>query len=102
MKFTRFILAAVSLATMAACQTSLPSDQIPQEAKLPTTSKTDPCGANDLAFMTGMRVGEIKFDTLERPVRIVGPKSVVTLDHRPDRLNVDIDSSERITGFHCG
>jgi hypothetical protein len=49
-----------------------------------------------------MRVAEVEFDTAQRPVRIVGPKSAVTTDYQPERLNVKIDASDRITGFSCG
>jgi hypothetical protein len=49
-----------------------------------------------------MRIGDVKFDTSAGPVRIVGPNSAITKDHRPARLNVLIDASERITGFRCG
>ena len=35
-------------------------------------------------------------------LRVVGPDTVVTMDYRPDRLNVMVDADSRITGFRCG
>lgn len=98
MSFVRFVVVAASLVALSACQRAPTEPQGPGALE----ASGDPCGANDLSFMTGMRVGEVQFDTVDRPVRIVGPRSAVTLDHRPNRLNVSIDASERITGFRCG
>lgn len=103
MVYSRVAAALAALAALSSCQMSglLEKNEplIPAETR---AALADSCGAEDLAFMTGMRVGEVEFDTAERPVRIVGPKSAVTTDHSPERLNVNIDSSERITGFTCG
>ena len=99
MKITRVIIAVSSLSAVAACQLAPPPEQT--APKQPPAS-ADACGARDVAFMAGMRIAEVSFDTTDRPVRIVGPNSAVTLDHRPERLNVTIDASERITGFACG
>ena len=34
--------------------------------------------------------------------RLIYPGTPVTEDSRPDRLNIDIDQSGRITGVWCG
>ncbi|WP_438990638.1 I78 family peptidase inhibitor [Lentibacter sp.] len=103
MNFKTITAAFGAIAALSACQMNGILDQneplIPAETR---AALADSCGADDLAFMTGMRVGEVEFDARERPVRIVGPNSAVTTDLRPERLNVKIDSSERITGFSCG
>lgn len=98
MLFIRFVIIAASLVALSACQLAPTEPVGPRVGDV----SSDPCGANDLGFMTGMRVGEVQFDTVDRPVRIVGPRSAITMDHRPERLNVNIDASERITGFRCG
>ena len=94
-------LAATTLFT--ACQMNGMLEQ--KDPLIPATTRAalaDTCGAGDLTFMAGMRVAEVEFDTAQRPVRIVGPKSAVTTDYQPERLNVKIDASDRITGFSCG
>lgn len=103
MKFTTITAAFGAIAVLSACQMNGLLDQ--SEPLIPEATRAaleESCGASDLAFMTGMRVGEVEFDARDRPVRIVGPNSAVTTDLRPERLNVKIDSSDRITGFSCG
>lgn len=34
--------------------------------------------------------------------RALGPDDMATMDFRPDRLNIDLDASGKITGFRCG
>ena len=34
-------------------------------------------------------------------VRVLGPNSAMTMDYRPDRLNVNVDAGNVITGFRC-
>lgn len=34
--------------------------------------------------------------------RALGPTDMATMDFRPDRLNIDLDESGKITGFRCG
>ena len=103
MKFKTITAAFGTIAVLSACQMNDILDQ--NEPLIPAQTRAalaDSCGAGDLAFMTGMRVGEVEFDARERPVRIVGPNSAVTTDLRPERLNVKIDGADRITGFSCG
>jgi hypothetical protein len=35
-------------------------------------------------------------------VRAIRPGTAVTMDFRPDRLNIDIDEKNIVTGFRCG
>ena len=35
-------------------------------------------------------------------VRAIRPGMAVTMDFRPDRLNIDIDEKNVVTGFRCG
>jgi len=37
-----------------------------------------------------------------RTVRVVRPGDAVTMDHRPDRLNIQLDGQDRIAQFRCG
>jgi hypothetical protein len=35
-------------------------------------------------------------------VRIIRPGMAVTMDYRIDRLNIDLDAKNVVTGLHCG
>ena len=35
-------------------------------------------------------------------VRRLGPRAMATMDYRTDRLNIDVDSTGRVTGLRCG
>ena len=37
-----------------------------------------------------------------RTVRAIRPGMAETMDFRPDRLNIDIDEKNIVTGFRCG
>jgi len=65
-------------------------------------AREDTCGADDLIALIGTAQSDHDFANPERPHRIIAPNSAVTLDHRPDRLNVDLDEAGRITRFWCG
>lgn len=60
------------------------------------------CGASNLQSLVGANVASYDFDTLDQDVRILPPGSVMTMDHRPDRLNVDLDETDQITRLWCG
>jgi hypothetical protein len=37
-----------------------------------------------------------------RTIRWIRPGDMVTMDYRTDRLNIDLDANNRVTGFRCG
>lgn len=43
-----------------------------------------------------------KAATGARNVRVIRPGMAVTMDYRPDRLNIDLDEDGRVTRVHCG
>lgn len=40
--------------------------------------------------------------TRARTLRWIQPGGVVTMDYRTDRLNVELDAGNRVTGMRCG
>jgi hypothetical protein len=44
----------------------------------------------------------LRVSDLPHPQRILPPGSVVTQDHRPDRMNVFLDAAGRVTAITCG
>ena len=64
-------------------------------------SPTDPCGADAHAGLVGTNVAAVT-PPADLDARIVGPDTVVTMDHRPERLNVETDADGTITALRCG
>lgn len=64
----------------------------------------DPCGAVPLQALVGQdRSALAEAGVTEgRDVRILPPGAVVTMDHRPDRLNIDLDDDDRVVRLRCG
>lgn len=85
------------LMVLAACQSEAQDDRGSgnEMAKSDVT-----CGAE--AFEE--RVGQVISDTMDWPegARIVYPWTAITMDHRPDRLNVILDENGTIVQIRCG
>ncbi|MBT0669082.1 hypothetical protein HT136_11975 [Novosphingobium profundi] len=99
---------AIAAITLAGCT---PATQ--GEANMPpppSTTRPDPqplCGAE----LYQKHVGEVASEALlasiretqgKKPVRVLKPGSVMTMDYRGDRLNVEVDADNVITRLHCG
>ena len=61
----------------------------------------DGCGAGRYQHLLGTLVSETDFSGID-DVRIIPPGTAVTLDYRPDRLNVETDAKGIITRIACG
>ena len=86
---SRAITAAATLA-LAACQ--------------PTPGPTpgpDSCNAGQYQALIGTPVDNADFSGQDS-LRIIPPNSAVTMDHRPDRLNVETDADGLILRLYCG
>ncbi len=92
------LIAAPVLLTLAACQSEGP-------ARVPPPPQ-DACGAGQLSRFLGKEVGgvmaEITSAAAGRSIRTIRPGDAVTMDHRPDRLNVELDEQGRIARLRCG
>lgn len=61
----------------------------------------DACGASRFRALLGARASEIDPATLPSSARIVGPRTVVTDDFVPERLNILVDADGRVTSMRC-
>ena len=94
------ILAAVLL---AACSSVQPEPGAPGRYG----SAAGACNATPVAWAVGKQAEQ---ETMRRIwhesgaglIRPIGPDTAVTRDHRPDRVNVEIDRNNTITGITCG
>lgn len=61
----------------------------------------DACGAAQMQALIGTPVAAQDF-TGRDAVRILPPGAMMTMDHRPDRLNIEHDADGVITRIWCG
>lgn len=66
-----------------------------------TNPPEDACHAAQYAGLIGKGITEPGVPAESADVRYIRPNSQVTMDFRADRLNIDIDAGEKITGFRC-
>ena len=88
----RLVFLGFSVAALTACQ---PNGETP-----PDMAET--CGADALQHHVGEPRSAFESTGIEAPTRILPPGSAMTMDHRPDRLNVELDEDDRITRIWCG
>ncbi len=91
----RKTLAALALAGgLAACQTS-------------TVDAADTCNARQLdIYLNALSATEVKVTIANRvgsrPIRYYTEGDPITMDHNPQRLNVELGKDTRINRFWCG
>jgi len=96
-------VAGTALMALAACTTV--SGEEP--ATMPPAPDLKPiCGADMLGSYVGQPASDSTIAAIrewrgDNPVRVIRPGTVVTMDYRPQRLNIDVDESGTITGFRC-
>ncbi len=98
MHFRSFVASAATVVALSSCQLS---DIAKPDIPGPTPPAADACGATELAFVVGMTATDVDFGT-RSSVRIISPDTAVTMDHNPARLNVNTDTSGKITSLNCG
>lgn len=84
-------LLGLSLLALAACQADGSATQGPQE-----------CIAAQLQDAVGQPITDLGDEALPEPVRVMGPDSAMTMDFRPERLNVILDRQQIIQRIYCG
>lgn len=62
---------------------------------------TASCGADRLQGLVGQPESVVAAMTFSQPVRIIRPGTPVTMDYRPDRLNIEIDANGRVARVQC-
>ena len=98
---TRLLLPALIVAALAACTTPMhDGGPLPPE---PVAS----CNASRGNWAIGQAPTEdvlrrLQADTGSAALRVLRPGTVVTMDYRGDRLNVDVNERNAITGLRCG
>ncbi len=60
------------------------------------------CGAEGLQPLVGQPQSVLAAMTFAAPTRVITPGTAVTMDHRPDRLNIEVGADGRIARVYCG
>ena len=83
-------------------ETSPVADDSPSAAE--PTAECDASKADGLVGREASEANgaEAKRLTGARAIRWIRPGQAVTMDYSPSRLNIKVDSNERIEGFACG
>ncbi|WP_447927975.1 I78 family peptidase inhibitor [Vreelandella sp. EE27] len=108
--------AALALAVLlSGCTTNTGVAQAPTSPDVsapppPRVGETAPRGECDIARLdqvtgeqlTDARTRELQAESGASDVRVLTPDSSATMDHRADRLNIEVDEAGRISAFRCG
>jgi hypothetical protein len=108
----QFALMAVAVAGCAEPQTPPPvRTSPPTMGSRPVgpvgAPQIDSCGLGSIADVVGKAVTETLPEDARkrsgaRTVRVIRPGMMVTMDFRPDRLNIDLDDKGVVTNLRCG
>lgn len=87
------VLALLPLLALAACV---------EPAPLPVDEPdTDQCNASALQGLVGQPSTVLQNMMLKAGTRVINPGDAVTMDFRPDRMNIEIGTSGRIEKVAC-
>lgn len=84
-------VALVAPLLLSACMPAAPVD----------ITTADQCGAAGLQNLVGQPQGAIAAMTFPEGTRIITPGMAVTMDYRPDRLNITIGDDGNIASVTC-
>ena len=104
------VLSALALGILAACATTTPTkaasdDNVSKEevAKANQPPSADECGARAMQNLVGKNISEIPQAPASANWRVACTTCPVTLDYRPDRLNIFFDEKTgEIKQVRCG
>jgi hypothetical protein len=90
------VLAGCAVLFLAACWS------IPAPEPVPEGPDLAQCGADALQGLVGQPASVLQTMKFGQETRIIRPDTAVTMDFRPDRLNIEIDAAEQIVRVQCG
>lgn len=90
--FTKLALAALPLVALTACVQPEPATPAPD---------ADACNASSLSGLVGQPSTVLKTMLLPAGTRVINPGEPVTMDFRPDRMNIEIGTDGRIAKIGC-
>jgi hypothetical protein len=102
----RCALGLLTAGLLAACSATPAPDDAPRPPPM-TQTDGDECGATRVQAHTGESFSAALERTIATQsdagrVRVIHPGQAYTMDYRPDRLNVHVDATGRISELSCG
>lgn len=94
----KHILMLAPLAVIAACTD--PALQTPTAPPVPVAG-ADTCNAGRHVNLVGQDATALERVLIMGPVRVIRPGQPVTMDFRPDRINFNIGTDNRIVSVSC-
>ena len=92
----RFIAPAILL-LLTACGTTAPAPSVPP---LPPLAQ-DTCNAAQYSALIGQDATALERVLILSQVRVIRPGQAVTMDFRPERINFNVDATNRIVSISC-
>lgn len=68
----------------------------------PAGAREHGCDVSRHRELVGQPIDGIDTGALPGPLRVYRSGSRITMDHRPDRLNIVLDPDGRVAGIRCG
>lgn len=62
----------------------------------------DTCGARSHALLIGQPMTALHRTAILKPVRVIRPDTMVTMDYLEHRVNIYLDANDRIEAISCG
>lgn len=106
----KLILPAIFAIGLSACTSSgnsNPADTAAAPTKpVPPAPEDDKCNSRLAAQFVGQTysdalLAQVKAAVGHDTIRVIRPNQPVTMDFREERLNLDLDASDKITRVHC-
>ncbi len=95
---TRFLLMTLAAVVLTACQ-----DETAEAETMPIPTPPEmACGTEIIEPLIGQPQSALETVELPELYRVIGPDMAVTMDHRPNRLNILIDEDGVILSAACG
>jgi hypothetical protein len=86
---------------LAACDVAVgPNAPTPIGTGLPDAAE-DTCNSNQYASLIGEDATALERILLLGQVRVIRPNQAITMDFRPERINFNVSSNNRITSIFC-
>ena len=108
-RYSKILLSGGALVLLSACATGSDAEKTSaaNEAQDAPPASMDSCDNEAVSYAIGeafdeANVPQLQSESQSRQVRVLRPGDAATMDHRPDRLNVHLDSNDDIEALRCG
>lgn len=90
------LIAALATFSLTACQNHADTAKQAENVQQPDT-----CNAASFQYLIGKPSSTLDGMRFAKPMRLITPNTMVTMDFNPERLNIAANEKGVITGLHC-